>query len=80
MLNMSDKEREFLTSVGAIATDEHGNEALVGLTPAESAFFLRIQDDLALHKLRTAADLQLYRRLTEKHLVARRIALRAPGD
>lgn len=69
MLNLSELSRRFLTSAGALASDENGEEVLTGLTAAESDFFLMFQDQSdareRFHKM------PQFQRLMERHLIAR---------
>jgi len=75
MLNLSDRSRSFLTSAGALAVDENGDEILIGLTVSESDFFMMYQDQSDA-KQRFHKMLQ-FQRLMDRHLAARQLRLQS---
>jgi hypothetical protein len=73
LLNLTELDRKFLTTVGALASDARGDEILIGLTASESDFFLMYQ---GRHDRREPAyKTHQYYRLMGLHLDARKLML-----
>jgi hypothetical protein len=73
LLNLTELSRRFLTTVGALASDESGEETLAGLTVSESDFFLMYQDRADRNE--PLYKIVKYRRLMELHFIARQVKL-----
>ena len=73
MLDLTKQGREFLHSVHALGKDANGHEILLGLSFAESNFFICYQSDPQLGRF--LGNIHKYRRLADRHLAARRINL-----
>jgi hypothetical protein len=81
MLDLTRQGREFLHSVNALSSDEGGHEILVGLSFAESHFFLRYQTQNAMAK--NISNVLKYKCLADRHLLARRTKIsnnHCPGN
>lgn len=68
-LKLSDDERSFLKSIGAISISKDGEEMLTGLTVEESIFLLQFQFDFL--KKHSAAELIMIGELKRRHTAAR---------
>ena len=71
MLNLSDLSRRFLTTAGALARDENGDETLAGLTVSESDFFLMYQEQSDSYE--RLSKMPRFQQLMERHLSARQL-------
>ena len=71
MLNLSDLSRRFLTTAGALAREENGDETLAGLTVSESDFFLMYHDQSDAHE--RFSKMPRFQQLMERHLSARQL-------
>lgn len=68
-LKLSNDERDFLRSIGALATSDQGEETLSGLSVEESVVFLQFQ--LAYWKQHTQQEILLIAELKRRHIAAR---------
>lgn len=73
MLDLDDARRSELLLRGALTVDDDGDEVLVGLTLAESHFYLTFEE----HPVEThdTGETSLYYQLKHKHLAARSATL-----
>lgn len=73
MLHLNDVRRSELLLRGALTVDDDGDEVLVGLTLAESHFYLTFEE----HPVETheSGETALYYQLKYKHLAARSAVL-----
>lgn len=75
MLNLAALDREMLRESGALTTEKHGTETLLGLSIAESSFVIEVEkldsNDIC------AAELDLYRQLKLRHFEARMLYIAA---
>jgi hypothetical protein len=78
MLNLNDGQRSELLLRGALTVDEDGDEVLLGLTLAESHFFLTFEEQPV--ETHATGETVLYYQLKHKHLAARSAALLGPAE
>jgi len=76
MLKLQPGARAYLTEIRALATDEHGNDLFVGLTPKESVWYQNyLRESFAGTADRAAASEAKYLALHDKHEEMRRTVL-----
>jgi hypothetical protein len=69
VLNLTEKQRTELSHRHALTVDAEGDEVLLGLTSAESTFYLIL--DKAPSEIQDAGERAIFYRLKLKHLYAR---------
>lgn len=78
MLNLMNKDRQFLRSLGALTVDSEGQETLVGLTVAESHFLVNFKAQSCTRA--DMAERMVYDQIVRLHLCARLDALHPAAD